>query len=205
MHGRRSNNGKRIHALLALYAYAVIKDIAQIIAVLGVWSAVLERFHGVILAPDAKRQRMLESAPMEIPIRRVDKELPLPEYKTPGAAAMDCSVRDDVTISPRSIGYAHLNFALKPPAGHFVMMAARSSLHKRGLLMANGVAIFDEDYSGDEDEYKVIFYNFTDESIDIKRGERVTQIFVMPFDRVQWSEVDTLGGPSRGGMGTTGL
>jgi dUTP pyrophosphatase len=142
---------------------------------------------------------------MELPIRRVDKDIPLPEYKTPGAAAMDCSVRDDVVIAPKSIGYAHLNFALKPPAGHFVAMAARSSLHKRGLIMANGLAIFDEDYCGDEDEYKVIFYNFTDEPVTVSRGDRVTQIIVLPYDKVSWNEVTSLGNPSRGGIGSTGV
>lgn len=142
---------------------------------------------------------------MEIPIRRVDKDVPLPEYKTEGAAAMDCYVREDVTVAPRSIGYTTLNFALKPPPGHFVMMAARSSLHKRGLIMANGIAVFDEDYCGDEDEYKVILYNFTDEPVEVKRGERVTQIIVMPYDKVTLNEVDTLGGIARGGIGSTGI
>jgi len=142
---------------------------------------------------------------MELPIRRVDKELPLPEYKTEGAAAMDCYVREDVTIAPKSIGYTTLNFALKPPAGHFIIMAARSSLHKRGLMMANGIAIFDEDYCGDEDEYRVIFYNFTKEPVEVKRGERVTQIIVMPYDKVEWKEVEGLGAPTRGGLGSTGI
>lgn len=141
---------------------------------------------------------------MKVTIRRSDKSIPLPEYKTPGAVAMDCAVREDVTVAPRSIGYASLNISLKPPAGHYVMMAARSSLHKRGLMMANGVAIFDEDYCGDEDEYKVIFYNFTDESVEIKKGERVTQIIVTPYDRVEFDEVESLGHPTRGGIGSTG-
>ncbi|MDB5264912.1 MAG: deoxyuridine 5-triphosphate nucleotidohydrolase, dUTP pyrophosphatase [Parcubacteria group bacterium] len=141
---------------------------------------------------------------MKAHIRRTDKELPLPEYKTPGAAAMDCTLREGVVVPAKSIAYAPLNFSLKPPAGHYVMMAARSSLHKRGLMMANGVAIFDEDYCGDDDEYKVIFYNFTDQDVEVKKGERVTQIIVVPYDRVEWDEVDSLGNPSRGGIGSTG-
>lgn len=71
-------------------------------------------------------------------------------------------------------------------------------------MMANGIAIFDEDYCGDEDEYKVIFYNFTDEPVIVLRGERVTQIVVVPYDKVKWNEVETLGMPSRGGIGSTG-
>lgn len=142
---------------------------------------------------------------MDIRIKRHDKELPLPEYKTPGSAAMDCHVREDITIEPKSVGYALLNFSLAPPPGHFVMMAARSSLHKQGLMFANSVAIFDQDYCGDGDEYKVILYNFSDQPVTVKRGDRISQIIVMPFDRVTWEEVDTLGNPDRGGIGSTGV
>ncbi len=70
--------------------------------------------------------------------------------------------------------------------------------------MANGVAIFDEDYCGDEDEFKVIFYNFTDEAVEIKKGERVTQIMVIPVERTELEEVGSLGSPARGGIGSTG-
>lgn len=142
---------------------------------------------------------------MEIPIRRFDTDLPLPEYKTEGAAAMDCVTRTDATIPARGIGYVPLNFALKPPRGHMVLLAARSSLHKRGLMLANGVGIFDEDFCGDGDEYKVILYNFTDESVEIAKGERLVQILVLPVDRVSLNEVEELGGPTRGGIGSTGL
>lgn len=141
---------------------------------------------------------------MEIQIRRVDKELPLPEYKTHGAVAMDCAARVDTTIPAQDVGYVPLNFALKPPSGHFVLMAPRSSLHKRGLMMPNGIGIFDEDYSSDADEYIVVLYNFSSEPVEIKRGERLTQIIVLPYDKVIFKEVDTMGGSERGGFGTTG-
>jgi dUTP pyrophosphatase len=142
---------------------------------------------------------------MEVPIRRFDPELPLPEYKTPGAAAMDCAVREDAVIPPRGIGYAFLNIALAPPPGHFVALAARSSLHKRGLMMGNGIGIMDGDYAGNADEYRAILFNFTDAPVTVTRGERIAQIFLLPYDRVTWKEVETLDGPSRGGLGTTGI
>lgn len=141
---------------------------------------------------------------MKVEIRRFDKEIPLPEYKTSGAAAMDCSAREDATVPARGIGYVPLNIALKSPQGHWVLMAARSSLHKRGLMLANSIGIFDEDYSGDGDEYKAALYNFTDAPVEIKKGERLTQIVFVPHDRVEWNEVETLEGPARGGFGTTG-
>lgn len=141
---------------------------------------------------------------MEIPARRIDNTLPLPEYKTAGAAAMDCVSRIDVTIHPGKVGYVPVNIALKPPPDHFVLFAARSSLHKRGLMFANGIGIGDEDFCGDKDEYQAALFNFTDELVEISRGDRVGQILILPFERVTWKEVKTLGEKNRGGFGTTG-
>lgn len=142
---------------------------------------------------------------MKVSVRRIDKRLPLPEYKTPGAAAMDCLVREDIEISPKSVSMVALNIALKPPEGHFVLLAARSSLHKRGLMMANGIGIGDEDFSGDNDEYQAALYNFTDVSVALKKRDRILQMIILPFDRVVWDEVDSLGNPDRKGFGATGL
>jgi dUTP pyrophosphatase len=141
---------------------------------------------------------------MQVDIKRFDQSLPLPAYQTPGAAAMDLSVRKGGVVPPKGMLYLPLNIALKPPAGHFVLMAARSSLHKRGLMMANNVAIFDEDYCGDNDEYKVVLYNFTDQPVTVEKGDRLAQIVVLPYDKVEWQEVASLGNPDRGGYGTTG-
>jgi dUTP pyrophosphatase len=142
---------------------------------------------------------------MQVAIRRIDKDLPLPMYKTEGSVAMDCAARVDCDIAPQSLAYIPLNVCIKPPPGHFVFMAARSSLHKRGLFLSNSVGIFDEDYAGDADEYAAAVYNFTREVVCVKRGERLTQIMILPFDRVRWNEVDTHGEKNRGGYGTTGL
>ncbi len=117
---------------------------------------------------------------------------------------MDLPVREDSVIPPQSIAVLSLNVALKLPPGHFALMAARSSLHKRGLMLANGVGILDEDFSGDRDEYRAAVYNFTDVPVEVVRGERIVQMIILPFDRVEWNEVEMLGAPNRGGFGTTG-
>lgn len=142
---------------------------------------------------------------MEVSIRRIDKEVPLPEYKTAGAVAMDCLVREDIEIPSKQVVLASLNIALKPPRGHFVLLAARSSLYKRGLMMANSIGIGDEDFSGDNDEYCAALYNFSDQTVLVKRGERLVQMMILPVDRVQWKDVETLGTTDRGGFGTTGI
>ena len=142
---------------------------------------------------------------MDIKIRRFDKSIPLPEYKTLGAVAMDLALREGATIPPHQVVRLPLNVAIKPPAGHFILLAARSSLYKRGLAMRNSVGIFDEDYTGDKDEYQAVLYNFTDEEVQVEKGDRVAQAIVIPYVKVALEEVETMGETDRGGFGTTGI
>ncbi|MEK9175059.1 MAG: dUTP diphosphatase [Patescibacteria group bacterium] len=142
---------------------------------------------------------------MKVCIKRIDKSLPLPEYKTAGAVAFDLASRIDMTILPKSIAYIPLNVALEPPEGHMVLLAARSSLHKKGLMLANGVGIVDRDFSGNEDEYHAAVYNFSDNPVNISRGDRVAQAVFKPYEKAEWHEVDDLENKSRGGFGTTDI
>jgi dUTP pyrophosphatase len=141
---------------------------------------------------------------MKSRIKRFDKSLPLPEYKTSGAAGFDLCARTATTIPPHTIGYVPLNIALEPPEGYFVLLAARSSLHKRGLMCANGIGIIDRDYSGNDDEYQAVLYNYTDQLVTVEAGDRLMQGVFVPHIRGTWEEVDDMGNKSRGGFGSTG-
>ena len=141
---------------------------------------------------------------MKLRVKRFNKEHPLPEYKTAGAAAFDLHARESVTIPSHEVGYVPLNIAVEPPEGYFMLLAARSSTHKKGLMFANGIGIGDPDFSGDGDEYKAALWNFTDSPIVVDKGERVAQGMLVKFDRAEWEEVDSLGNKTRGGFGSTG-
>ena len=139
-----------------------------------------------------------------IRIRRIDKGLPLPEYKTRGAAGFDLSAREAQVVLPRTIAYVPLNVAIEPPEGYFVLLAARSSLHKRGLMSANGIGIIDRDYSGNGDEYTAVLYNNTDNDVVIEKGDRLMQGVFIPHIRGIFEEVEDMKREDRGGFGTTG-
>lgn len=141
---------------------------------------------------------------MKAKIKRIDKSLPLPEYKTAGAVALDCHVRVKTIAEPQKLTYVPLNVCIKPPKNHYVMLVARSSLPKRGLFLANGIGIGDEDFSGNSDEYNAVIYNFTDKPVTIEKGDRIAQMILKPYEKVEWEEVEDLGEPNRGGFGTTG-
>ena len=141
---------------------------------------------------------------MKINIKRFDKSLPLPQYKTGGAAAMDLSSRVEMEIPAHQTKLLPLNFGIQLPKNYFALVSARSSLHKKGLFLANGVGIGDEDYAGDGDEYMAALHNLTDKPVKVEKGERVAQLIVLKRDRVEWLEQDKLGQKNRGGFGSTG-
>lgn len=142
---------------------------------------------------------------MKIKIKRFDKSLPLPVYKTKGAAAVDLYSREEITVEPHQLNYVPMNVAIEIPDGYFVMMASRSSTHKLGITGVNGVGIFDRDYCGDNDEYRYIAYNFTDKPVVIEKGTRLCQILLIKYDKFDFNEVDEMNNVDRGGIGSTGI
>jgi len=142
--------------------------------------------------------------PMQIRIKRFDKNMPLPKYHTEGAAGFDLAARATVTIPAHAVGYVPLNVAVETPPDHFLLIATRGSTHKRGLMLANSVGIGDADFCGDDDEYQAALLNFTDASVTVERGDRIAQGIFIKFTRGEWDEVGHMENKTRGGFGSTG-
>ena len=141
---------------------------------------------------------------MHIQLKRFDQSLPLPKYQTPGSVGLDLAARVATTVPAGQVVRVPLNVALQIPAGHWVMVAARSSLHKRGLMLANGIGVGDQDYCGDNDEYQVPLFNFSGAPVTIEKGERIVQLLILPIEQAVISEVEHFSAPDRGGFGSTG-
>jgi len=84
------------------------------------------------------------------------------------------------------------------------MMSARSSLHKKGLMLANGIGVGDYDFRGDGDEYKAVVFNFTQKDVIVKKGDRITQMIIMNREKVEFEESESFVEENRGGFGSTG-
>lgn len=140
----------------------------------------------------------------KIKIKRFDKELPLPEYKTIGAAGFDMLARKTISIRPGTVGYVPLNVAIATPNNHFLIVAARSSTHKLGLMPIHGIGIGDSDFRGDGDEYKMPLFNFTKKNVVVARGTRIAQGIFAKFVKARWQEVKNMKAKTRGGFGSTG-
>ena len=142
---------------------------------------------------------------MKIQVKRVDPTLPLPRHETAGSVGFDLLCRERVTVPTGEIRLVPANLIVAVPPGYMLMVVSRSSLPlKKGLMIANGVGIIDQDYRGPEDEIHVQVYNFTDRPVEVERGERLAQGIFVRVDRVDWVEVEEVEGRSRGGFGSTG-
>ncbi len=141
---------------------------------------------------------------MKVKIKRFDQDLPLPEYETEGAAAFDLYSRKTMPIEPQSVAYIPLNIAIQLPKGYWALLAARSSLHKQGLMLANGIGVGDYDYRGDGDEYKAAVFNFKSEPVTVERGQRIVQMIILPREQAEFEELAEFGTKNRGGFGSTG-
>lgn len=141
---------------------------------------------------------------MKIKITRIDKALPLPEYKTEGAVAFDIYAREDTVVPPQGTVVVPTNLVIGTPEGYLTLFASRSSSFKRGCTMANGMGILDPDFCGPDDEVKLPILNYTDTPVTISRGERFAQAMVIPVMKAEWEEVEIIKEASRGGLGSTG-
>ena len=141
-----------------------------------------------------------------VSIRRLDPSIPLPVYQSPGAAGFDLAASRDVDVAPHTIALIPTGLVIRAPEGHFLGIFARSSTPlKRGLMVANGVGVVDEDYCGPNDEVKIQVLNFTSAPVQVKKGDRLAQGLFIPILRANWHESDLdLREGSRGGFGATG-
>ena len=141
---------------------------------------------------------------MNVKIKRIDKDLPLPCYETAGSVGFDILARLDTVVPAGEIKLIPGNVVVEVPNGYMLTIASRSSTPlKKGLLTPHGIGIIDHDYCGPDDEIKIQVYNFGDEDVEIKRGDKIAQGLFVRVDKFSWEEVDNMKRPSRGGFGST--
>lgn len=90
-------------------------------------------------------------------------------------------------------------------ADYWLLLALRSSTpEKKGLMLANGIGVIEADYADNpknEGHIMGLVYNFTNEPIVVKAGERILQGVIM--QRHVLGRDNTTGDERKGGFGST--
>ncbi len=146
-----------------------------------------------------------EPGSVEVLIRRLDPDLPVPLRAHPGDAGSDLCLTADVDVLPGQRVTVGTGVCIALPDGYAGFVHPRSGLAARhGLTIVNAPGTVDAGYRG---EIKVILLNTdTDHPVRLRRGDRIAQLVIQKVERPLWREVVTLPGSQRGdgGHGSTG-
>lgn len=130
----------------------------------------------------------------------------LPEYATAGSAGMDlkANTTEPFVLKPLERQMVPTGIHIGLPEGYEAQVRPRSGLAaKHGISIVNAPGTVDADYTG---EIKVILINLSNEPFVVNPGERIAQLVIAKYERVEWDEVATLDETERGegGFGSTG-
>ena len=149
---------------------------------------------------------MPDTHDLEIAVRQLDPDLPLPSYAHPGDAGADLVSTVDVSLAPGERALVPTGISIALPDGYVALIHPRSGLAARhGLSIVNTPGTVDAGYRG---EIKVLLINHDPvDSIELKRGDRVAQLVIQRFERARFVAVADLPESVRGagGYGSTGV
>ena len=143
----------------------------------------------------------------EILIKRLSKEVILPQYETDGSSGLDLAafIDKNIEIKPRKSEIIPTGLAVAVPKNFEIQIRPRSGLAaKNQISVLNTPGTIDADYRG---ELKVILINLSDKSFIVEKGLRIAQMVLCPVVKAKLKEVDSLVDTKRGsdGFGSTGL
>ncbi len=143
--------------------------------------------------------------PVDVLVRRLDPDLPLPEYAHPGDAGADLVAAEDVELGPGERAMVRTGVAIALPDGYAAFVHPRSGLaHRFGVGIVNAPGTVDAGYRG---ELKILLVNHDPHTaVRLRRGDRIAQLVVQRVERARFHEVELLPGSARGegGHGSTG-
>ena len=132
---------------------------------------------------------------------------PLPAYATSQSAGMDLRAKIAAPLELRPLDRRHgttgIHIAL--PEGYEAQVRPRSGLAlKHGITVLNTPGTIDADYRG---EIGVVLVNLGSEDFTVNDGERIAQMVISRYEKVELRLVEELDETQRGegGYGHTGV
>lgn len=141
-------------------------------------------------------------------VKLLDDRATVPQKAHVFDAGSDLCALEDVTLPPDSDTLVRTGIALVLPNGIVGLVAPRSGMAaKKGVTVSNSPGVIDPGYLG---EVMVALRNRNDTEYEVKAGDRIAQLILMPFvqnllmevDPGLWAAVSSERGD--GGFGSTG-
>ena len=127
---------------------------------------------------------------------------------------IDLAAAETVFVPKGEMQVISLGISVQLPEGYEAVIAPRSSTFvKYGIILPNSIGVIDNSYCGDDDIWRFPAYCLIPNTIIggtegsvIRQGDRIAQFRILKSQpRCRIVETETLGNPSRGGFGSTGV
>ena len=130
-----------------------------------------------------------------------------PFYATDLSAGMDlkAAIQEPIELDSLCRAMVPTGLYIALPQGYEAQIRPRSGLAaKHGVTVCNSPGTVDADYRG---EIKVILVNLSKDKFVINPGERIAQMVIAKYEKIEWDEVEVLDETERGagGFGSTGV
>ena len=139
---------------------------------------------------------------MIIKVKKLHPDAVIPTYAKEGDAAMDLYAAE--VMKDKYGNYVYLTgVALEIPKGFVGLLFPRSSVSRTCMSLANSVGVVDSGYRGEI----MLKYRLTGGGNEVyKTGDRVGQLMILPYPKIELIESEELSSTDRGsgGFGSTG-
>ncbi len=130
----------------------------------------------------------------------------LPAYATISSAGVDLKafLDNSIDLKPLERKIIATGIKLALPEGYEAQIRPRSGLAaKHGISILNSPGTIDSDYRG---EIGVILVNLSNQVFTINRGDRIAQLVLTKYEKINWKIIKELPETNRGigGFGSTG-
>jgi len=143
---------------------------------------------------------------MQVKIKKLHPNAIIPSYAKAGDAGMDIHTVSRGEADKYGNMVYHTGIAMEIPDGHVGLIYPRSSVSKTPHSLRNHVGVIDSGYRG-EIIFKFGWVESSSNNAEVyNAGDRIGQIIIMPYPKVEFIEVDELSTSDRGvgGFGSTG-
>lgn len=134
-------------------------------------------------------------------VKKLRNDATIPTQGSQYAAGYDlyAAIDTPITIKSEETVKIGTGLAFELPEGFFAGIFARSGLAtKQGLRPANCVGVVDCDYRG---EVIVAIHNDSNRNAVISPGDRIAQMILLPYQSMEFTEVNDLNETDRGDGG----
>lgn len=140
---------------------------------------------------------------MKVKFKKLVSHASTPKYSKEGDAGLDLVAVDTYYDRDYSFVEYGTGVSVEIPEGHVGLLFPRSSISKTNFSLANSVGVVDSNYRG---EIKLRFRTSEYSGIEYDVGDRVGQLVIVPYPKIDLVEVSELSDSNRGagGFGSSG-